>query len=85
MLPEAVTTTLPPVSVKLKVSTPAGSGKAQTPAKAKVRREELSFMVCLGQEWRGWEVGSNGRESPAGRTVGKGTQVECHPPPPHLR
>jgi hypothetical protein len=44
-LPEAVTTTLPPVSVKLMVSTPAGSGKAQTLAKARVRREERRFMA----------------------------------------
>jgi hypothetical protein len=31
--------------VKLKVSVPAGSGKAQTLAKARVRREERRFMA----------------------------------------
>lgn len=44
-LPEEVATTLPPVSVKLKVSTPAGTGKAQTLVRAKARRKELTFIV----------------------------------------
>jgi len=47
-LPEAVTITLPPVSVKLMVTTPAGSGRAQTLAKARVRREERRFMAGCG-------------------------------------
>ncbi len=44
IFPDAVTTTLPPVSVKLKVRTPAGRGRAQTPARAKARREERRFI-----------------------------------------
>ena len=71
MLPEAVTTTLPPVSVKLKVRTPAGerqgagAGEGQgAKGRAEVHRWVVPDGLVVGWNVEGYA--SSGRGGPGG-------------------